>query len=86
MSVVAPSGTFPQYVSNNIVVTCSTFRSYGQDLALLSFPVELFEPGMTGRQMEAVCEERCPALKGKVVVSAERRIIRQASRSEAFLL
>eukprot|EP00518_Triparma_eleuthera_P002962 CAMPEP_0182453222 /NCGR_PEP_ID=MMETSP1319-20130603/372_1 /TAXON_ID=172717 /ORGANISM="Bolidomonas pacifica, Strain RCC208" /LENGTH=411 /DNA_ID=CAMNT_0024651125 /DNA_START=29 /DNA_END=1264 /DNA_ORIENTATION=+ len=69
-----------------VVTTVGVKGMDSEDLAKLSFPVELFEPGMTGRQMEAICEEKVPELKGKIVVSAERRIIRQASRSEAFLL
>ena len=69
-----------------VVTTVGVKGMDSEDLAKLSFPVELLEPGMTGRQMEAICEEKVPELKGKIVVSAERRIIRQASRSEAFLL
>lgn len=41
---------------------------------------------MTTKDVEKICKQKLPLLSNKIVVKAERRIVRQASRSEAFLL
>ena len=71
----------------SLVVSTIGFKNVpASEVEGLDFPVELFEPGMTTRDVEKICEEKLPLLSKKIVVKAERRIVRQASRSEAFLL
>ncbi len=58
-----------------------------ESLEGVEFPTELFvENDMTTKDVEKICKEKLPVLSKKIVVMAERRIIRQASRAEAFLL
>jgi len=53
----------------------------------LEFPVELFfTEGLSTREVEAICRVHCPELSTKIVVIADRKIIRQANKKEAFLL
>jgi len=52
----------------------------------LEFPPELFEQGMTRREIEKICSEKCPSLTNKIILVTERKLIRQANRSETFLL
>lgn len=52
----------------------------------MEFPINLFDGSLTTKQVEKICKEKIPALSNKIVVAAERRIIRQASRGEPFLL
>ena len=56
------------------------------DLEKLEFPTELFVPGLTTKQVEKICKEKIPSLSKKIVVLVERNILRQANKSEVFLL
>ena len=58
-----------------------------RELAGVPLPMELFSGKvLRPRDYEAICESECPILKNKIVASLERRILRQAPRSESFLL
>ncbi|GMH74930.1 hypothetical protein TrLO_g2017 [Triparma laevis f. longispina] len=71
----------------SLVVSTIGFKNISaSEVEGLDFPVELFEPGMTTKDVEKICKQKLPLLSNKIVVKAERRIVRQASRSEAFLL
>ena len=71
-----------------LVVTTLGVKNIGAaELENVEVPTDLFtDCNITTRQVERICKEKCPQLKGKIVVQAERKIIRQASRAEAFLL
>mmetsp|Transcript_13058 Transcript_13058/g.26662 ORF Transcript_13058/g.26662 Transcript_13058/m.26662 type:complete len:411 (+) Transcript_13058:5-1237(+) len=55
-------------------------------LESLEWPVDLFDGSLTTKQVEKICKEKLPALSNKIVTAVDRRIIRQASRGEPFLL
>jgi acyl dehydratase len=57
-----------------------------RDLAGVGIPKALFEPGIFSKEIEQICKESCPVLLNKIVVQVERRILRQASHREVFLL
>lgn len=57
-----------------------------RDLVGVGIPKALFEPGTFPKQIELICKELCPVLSNKIVVKVERRILRQASHREVFLL
>jgi acyl dehydratase len=70
-----------------VVTTLGVKNIAAEEFNGLAVPTELFtNTELTTKMIEAICKEKCPALCGKIVVQAERKIIRQASRSEAFLL
>lgn len=57
------------------------------DLIDKPLPLELFTAtGLSPKKVEAICEEYCPLLSKKIVVQADRHIIRQAPETEHFLL
>jgi hypothetical protein len=57
-----------------------------RDLEEVLIPVELFEPGIFAKEIEQICKTSCPILSGKIVVQAERKIVRQTAHREVFLL
>uniref|UniRef100_A0A7S4JYM8 Uncharacterized protein n=2 Tax=Odontella aurita TaxID=265563 RepID=A0A7S4JYM8_9STRA len=58
-----------------------------RDLKDTPLPLELFTgDAKTTQQIEKICKERCPMLANKIVLQLDRRILRQASRNETFLL
>lgn len=57
-----------------------------RDLAGVGIPKALFEPGIFSKEIEQICKLSCPVLSGKIVAQVERRILRQASHREVFLL
>ena len=70
-----------------VVVTIGIKNMSVRDgLLPLEFPPELFEQGMTRREIEKICSEKCPSLTNKIILVTERKLIRQANRSETFLL
>eukprot|EP00904_Undaria_pinnatifida_P013303 jgi/Undpi1/9102/HiC_scaffold_26.g11560.m1 len=58
-----------------------------EGLAGKPLPVELFtKNGLRTKEVERICRESFPELSEKIVVLAERDVIRQAPKSEVFLL
>jgi citrate lyase subunit beta/citryl-CoA lyase len=57
-----------------------------RDLASIGIPKALFEPGLFAKEIEQICKESCPVLSHKIVVQVERKILRQTSHREVFLL
>lgn len=58
-----------------------------RDLDGVELPIELFTGNATlPKQIEAICKSKCPALSNRIVLQMDRRIIRQSSRKEIFLL
>lgn len=58
-----------------------------RDLRHTKLPVELFTgEAKTTKEIEKICKERCPILSNNIVLQLDRRILRQASRNETFLL
>lgn len=58
-----------------------------QELAGVSLPLELFTGEVKlPKEIEKLCKAKCPKLCNKIVVVMDRRIIRQTSRTETFLL
>lgn len=57
-----------------------------RDLATTGIPKALFEPGIFAKEIEQICKESCPVLSNKIVVQVERKILRQTSHREVFLL
>eukprot|EP00550_Attheya_septentrionalis_P005778 CAMPEP_0198284148 /NCGR_PEP_ID=MMETSP1449-20131203/3646_1 /TAXON_ID=420275 /ORGANISM="Attheya septentrionalis, Strain CCMP2084" /LENGTH=437 /DNA_ID=CAMNT_0043981085 /DNA_START=106 /DNA_END=1419 /DNA_ORIENTATION=+ len=50
-------------------------------------PLELFtRTKMTTKEIERICKEHCPKLSNKIIVQMDRRIIRQSSHKDVFLL
>ena len=50
-----------------------------RDLKDVSLPEELFlSDGLRPKEYEAICEQYCPQLKGKIVVQSKRKLLRQA--------
>jgi len=56
------------------------------ELQGVEFPRELFARDLTKRDVERICKESIPQLSNKIVLQTERKLVRQATRSEAFLL
>ncbi|CBJ29374.1 conserved unknown protein [Ectocarpus siliculosus] len=57
------------------------------DLTGMPLPLELFvDEGLRTKGVEQICRESCPELCGKIVVLAEREVIRQAPKTDVFLL
>jgi len=69
-----------------VVCTLGIKNTSIEHLEDIEFPTELFQGNLTTKMVEKICKERVPALSNKIVVTSERRIIRQASRGEPFLL
>jgi len=70
-----------------IVSTIAVKNVSKDDIEGLSLPVELFmDDKITTKKVEELVKDKCPILAGKIVLQAERKIVRQASRAEAFLL
>lgn len=57
-----------------------------RDLQNVDIPIELFQPGMFTKEIESICKKYCPVLSGKIVVSVERKMLRQTRKREVFLL
>jgi acyl dehydratase len=57
-----------------------------RDLLNIGIPKRLFEPGLYSKEIELICKEMCPILSEKIIVQVERRILRQATHKEVFLL
>eukprot|EP00591_Stephanopyxis_turris_P004897 CAMPEP_0195512096 /NCGR_PEP_ID=MMETSP0794_2-20130614/4179_1 /TAXON_ID=515487 /ORGANISM="Stephanopyxis turris, Strain CCMP 815" /LENGTH=237 /DNA_ID=CAMNT_0040639819 /DNA_START=193 /DNA_END=906 /DNA_ORIENTATION=+ len=63
-----------------------------RDLEGMELPLHLFaggdsrEEAIMPKDIERICKKHCPVLSKKIVVMAERRIIRQATHKEVFLL
>eukprot|EP00903_Cladosiphon_okamuranus_P017577 g16190.t1 len=58
-----------------------------EDLAGRPLPLALFlDEGLRTKGVELICRESCPELSGKIVVLAEREVIRQAPKTDVFLL
>jgi len=58
-----------------------------KDLQDVLLPMELFvTPNILPKDMERICKAKCPILSKKIVAVVDRKIIRQASRKEVFLL
>mmetsp|Transcript_18776 Transcript_18776/g.28967 ORF Transcript_18776/g.28967 Transcript_18776/m.28967 type:complete len:438 (+) Transcript_18776:151-1464(+) len=58
-----------------------------RDLKDTSLPLDLFTGNSNlPKDIERICKSKCPKLSNKIVVQIDRRIIRQSSRSEIFLL
>uniref|UniRef100_A0A7S2UZD2 MaoC-like domain-containing protein n=1 Tax=Fibrocapsa japonica TaxID=94617 RepID=A0A7S2UZD2_9STRA len=49
-------------------------------------PVSLFQDTLLPKEIEKICSDHCPELSHKIVVQAEREIMRQAPKREVFLL
>jgi acyl dehydratase len=57
-----------------------------RDLQGIGIPKALFEPGIYSKEIEQICKESCPILSGKIIVQVIRKIVRQTSHREVFLL
>jgi acyl dehydratase len=57
-----------------------------RDLQGIGIPKALFEPGIYSKEIEQICKEACPILSGKIIVQVIRKIVRQTSHREVFLL
>jgi acyl dehydratase len=72
----------------NVTVTTVGIKNVNvkRDLGDVGFPVDLFRSGLFAKDIEQICKEKCPTLSNKIVVQVERKILRQASHQEVFLL
>jgi len=57
-----------------------------RDLTDVGIPLELFQPGIFSKEIEKICKVACPVLSNKIVVQVQRKILRQTSHKEVFLL
>lgn len=57
-----------------------------RDLQSVDIPIDLFRPGIFAKEVESICKKYCPMLSGKIVVSVERKMLRQTRKREVFLL
>ena len=57
-----------------------------RDLDGVGLPEALFKPGIYTKEIEQICKESCPVLSNKIVVQVVRKILRQTSHREVFLL
>jgi hypothetical protein len=72
------------------VVTVTTLGIKGlnvkRDLDGAGIPAALFAPEMYTKEIEQICKESCPILSNKIVVQVVRKILRQTSHRQVFLL
>mmetsp|Transcript_2773 Transcript_2773/g.7763 ORF Transcript_2773/g.7763 Transcript_2773/m.7763 type:complete len:435 (+) Transcript_2773:42-1346(+) len=87
--------SFVQAVDDNLpgdleVVSVTTLGikniHVARDLEGIDIPVELFQPGIFAKEIEQICKNSCPILSGKIVVSVQRKLVRQTRHKEVFLL
>jgi len=59
-----------------------------RDLDKRGLPIELFTSNhsLYTRDIERICKNSCPQLCGKIVLVCDRKILRQSTRMETFLL
>ena len=57
-----------------------------RELQDVLIPLDLFQPGIFSKEIEAICKASCPELSSKIVVQVERKLLRQTNRKEVFLL
>jgi hypothetical protein len=59
-----------------------------KDLDRVDLPLELFQMNTSfkAKDIQQLCKTKCPSLHNKIVVQVDRRILRQASHQEVFLL
>jgi hypothetical protein len=72
------------------LVTVTTLGIKGlhvkRDLDGVGIPAALFQPGLFTKEMEQICKESCPILSNKIVIQVVRKILRQTSHRQVFLL
>lgn len=72
------------------IVTVTTLGVKGinvvRDLAGVGIPSSLFKAGIYTKEIEQICKESCPTLSNKIVIQVVRKILRQTSHRQVFLL
>ena len=84
--VLAIDDNLPGDLEVATVVTLGIKNINIKELVDVDIPAELFKPGIFAKEVEAIVKKKCPILSGKIVVSVERKILRQTRHRQVFLL
>ena len=84
--VLAIDDNLPGDLEVATVVTLGIKNINIKELVDVDIPAEVFKPGIFAKEVEAIVKKKCPILSGKIVVSVERKILRQTRHRQVFLL